>query len=221
MKIPGPMGNLISGVLLSLLTAGFLIVTQQDEGLSGVNQIIMVMAGMTAMAALTAFQRLVERDRRNSTTHITFNEVLLSKAISEGLPKLEGTMSKVEREAPSSLTPWELTAGQLVGADNALALARLRMDIERELRRIALDTQIDLSLRPFGITALARELVSKEVLPETFMRPLEEVGKICNMAIHGGKVADDIAAGVVRVGGQLLEQLRRLPDLSKPSRGSP
>jgi hypothetical protein len=59
----------------------------------------------------------------------------------------------------------------LLGADNALALARLRMEIERELRRIALETQIDLSLRPFGIEALARELVGKEVLPVTLMDP--------------------------------------------------
>jgi hypothetical protein len=45
------------------------------------------------------------------------------------------------------------------------------MEIERELRRIALETQIDLSLRPFGIEALARELVGKEVLPVTLMDP--------------------------------------------------
>jgi hypothetical protein len=79
------------------------------------------------------------------------------------------------------------------------------MDIERELRRIALETQIDLSIRPFGIEALARELVSKEVFPVTLLEPLEEVAKICNIAIHGRKVTDDVAAAVVRVGGQLLE----------------
>ena len=89
--------------------------------------------------------------------------------------------------------------------------ARLRIDIEGELRRIALQTEIDLSLRPFGIKALVRELVSKDVLPVTLKESLEEVAKICNIAIHGGKVADDVAAAVVRVGGQLLEQL---PDFS-------
>jgi hypothetical protein len=93
------------------------------------------------------------------------------------------------------------------------------MDIERELRRIALETQIDLSLRPFGIKALARELVSKEVLPVMLMEPLEEVAKICNIAIHGGKVADDVAAAVVRVGGQLLEQLRLLPKQVQQAKG--
>jgi hypothetical protein len=139
------------------------------------------------------------------------DRMVLSRAISEGLPKIQETTCRGDHKTPHSLPPWDLTAGQLIGADNALALARLRMDIERELRRIALETQIDLSLRPVGIKSLARELVSKEVLPVTLMEPLEEVAKICNLAIHGGKVADDVAAAVVRVGGQLLEQLRLLP----------
>jgi hypothetical protein len=93
------------------------------------------------------------------------------------------------------------------------------MDIERELMRIALETQIDLSLRPFGIKALARELVGKEVLPLTLMEPFEEVARICDIAIHGGKVADAVAAAVVRVGGQLLEQLRLLPKQVQQARG--
>ena len=211
MKIPSPLGNLLSGTLLALLTAVLLIVTGRAESLSGISQVIMVISGMTAMAALTAFQRLFERDWENSTVQITFNEMFLSSAILEGLPKIQGTTSSADHKAPSSLPPWDLTAGQLIGADNALALARLRMDIERELRRIALETEIDLSLRPFGIKALARELVNKEVLPVTLMEPLEEVAKICDIAIHGGKVADDVAAAVVRVGGQLMEQLRLLP----------
>jgi hypothetical protein len=219
MKIPSPLGNLLSGVLLALLTAVLLIMTGRDESLSGISQVIMVMSGMTAMAALTAFQRLVARDWEYSNFHITFNEMFLSSAISEGLPKIQGTISRADHKAPNNLLPWDLTAGQLIGADNALALTRLRMDIERELRRIALETQIDLSLRPVGIKALARELVSKEALPVTLMEPLEEVAKICNIAIHGAKVADVIAAAVVRVGGQLLEQLRLLPKQPQQAQG--
>jgi hypothetical protein len=61
--------------------------------------------------------------------------------------------------------------------------------------------------------------VSKEVFPVTLMEPLEEVAKICNIAIHGGKVADDVAAAVVRVGGQLLEQLRLLPKHPQQAKG--
>ena len=103
MKIPSPLGNLLSGVLLTLLTAGLLIVTGRDESLSGISQVIMVISGMTAMAALTAFQRLVERDWENSTVQITFNEMFLSSAILEGLPKIQGTTSRADHKAPSNL----------------------------------------------------------------------------------------------------------------------
>ena len=128
MKIPSPLENLLSGVLLALLTAVLLIVTRRDESLSGISQMIVVMSGMSAMAALTAFHRFAERDWENSIVHITFNEVFLSSAVSEGLPKIQGTMCRGDHKTSSSLPPWDLTAGQLIGADNALALARLRKD---------------------------------------------------------------------------------------------
>ncbi len=35
---------------------------------------------------------------------------------------------------------------------------------------------------------------------------------VCNQAIHGAEVLDDIAASIVRVGSQLLEQLRLVHD---------
>jgi hypothetical protein len=115
--------------------------------------------------------------------------------------------------------PWDLSAGQLVGVDNALALARLRMDVERELRRIAGEAQIDLSIRPVGITGLARELVSKQVLPAALLGTLQEITGICNKAIHGTEVSDETAAAVVRVGAQLLEGLYFLPVHSKRYQG--
>ena len=79
--------------------------------------------------------------------------------------------------------------------------------------------EIDLSLCPFGIKQLARDLVGKEVLPVTLLEPLEEVANICNMAIHSGKVADDVAAAIVRVRGQLLERLRLLPKQVQQAKG--
>ena len=98
-----------------------------------------------------------------------------------------------------------------MGADSAFALARLRIDIERELRRIAHMVQVDLTVRPVGITGLARELVNKEVLPAPFAEALHEIAKVCNLGIHGERIPNDVTAAVVRVGGQVLERLRVLP----------
>lgn len=204
-------GNLIVGMLLALLTAALLVLVNSAEVISGVTQVVMIISGMTAMGALTAFQRFTESDRAGPLVSNTFNETFLSRSIAEGLPGLETAPSDAERRQPISLPPWDLTAGQLVGTDNALALARLRMDMERELRRIAHEAQLDLSTRPVGIPGLARELVSKEVLPVTFLGALQEITTVCNRGIHGEEVPDDVAAAVVRVGGQLLERLRLLP----------
>jgi hypothetical protein len=102
-KIPRPLGNLLSGALIALLTAVLLIVTGCNESLSGISQVILVMSGMTEMAALTALQRLVQGDWGNSIVHISFNEMFLSSAISEGLPKFQGTASRGNHKAPNDL----------------------------------------------------------------------------------------------------------------------
>lgn len=207
-------------MLLALLTAALLVLVERAEVLSDVTQVVMIVSGMTAMGALAAFQRFIESDKGSPLVHITFNEMLLSRSIFEGLPKFEAAPSGVEQGQPISLSPWDLSAGQLVGADNALALARLRMDVEHELRRIAHEAQIDLSVRPVGAIGLARELVSREALPGTFLEALQEIMMVCNRGIHGAEVPDEVAAAVVRVGGQLLERLRLLPKQLKQSRAS-
>ena len=215
MKISPSLGRLLVGVLLAFLTAALLFLVKSLAVLSGVTQVLMIVSGMTAMGALTAFQRFIERDGGARFGYLTFNEVFLSKSISEGFPKFEPSPPEKQERESIRLPPWDLSAGQLVGIDNAFALAQLRMDVERELRRIAHKAQIDLSIRPTGVIGLARELVGKEVLPVTFLGALHEIVNICNVGIHGEEVPNDVAAGVVRVGGQLLERLRLLPEQFK------
>ena len=128
----------------------------------------------------------------------------MSQSLSEGLTTPDPSPVDGEKVAE----PWDLSLGQLVGSDNSLALAKLRMELERELRHIAYNNQTDISSRPLGVTRIAQELVSRKILPPTWLGALKEITYVCNQAVHGTEVPDDIAASVVRVGGQLLEQLR-------------
>ncbi|MCE2394430.1 hypothetical protein J4G02_07555 [Candidatus Poribacteria bacterium] len=196
--------SLAVGGLLSLLTAGLLFLVAQDRMIPEVNQVLVLIAGMTTVAALTAFQQSVENSASPSFFHVSFNEALVSQSLSEGhtIPN----SSPVDGEKVAE--PWDLSLGQLVGSDNSLALAKLRMELERELRHIAYNHQTDISSRPLGVTGIARELVSRKILPPTWVGALKEITSVCNYAVHGTEVPDDIAASVVRVGGQLLEQLR-------------
>ena len=196
--------SLVVGGSLALLTTGLLFLVSQDRMSSEVDQVLMLIAGMTAVAALTVFQQSVENSTSSSFVHVSFNEVLLSQSLSEGL--ITPDPSSVDEEKVAE--PWDLSLGQLVGLDNSLALAKLRMELERELRHIAHNNRTDISSRPLGVTRIAHELVDRKILPATWLGPLKEITSVCNQAVHGREVSDNTAASVVRVGGQLLEQLR-------------
>ena len=196
--------SLAAGGFLSLLTAGLLFLVAQDRMTPEVNQILMLISGMTTVAALTAFQQSVENSTSPSFVHVSFNEVLVSQSLSEGFT----TPNPSPVDGENVAEPWDLSLGQLVGLDNSLALAKLRMELEQELRHIAYNNQTDISSRPLGVTGIARELVSRKILPTAWLGALEEITSVCNHAVHGTEISDDTAASVVRVGGQLLEQLR-------------
>ena len=196
--------SLAVGGFFALLTTGLLFLVAQDRIAPEVNQVLILIAGMTTVAALTAFQQSVENRTSSSFVDVPFNEVLVSQSLAEGIKATDP--SSVEQEKIAE--PWDLSLGQLVGSDNALALAKLRIELERELRHIAYNNQTDISSRPLGVTGIAQELVSRKILPPTWLGALKEITSVCNQAVHGTEVPDDITASVVRVGGQLLEQLR-------------
>ena len=209
MRVSSASFRLILGALSALLT-GVLLYTANLYIGEDISQLLIVISGMTAMATFTAFQRLIEGEG-TLIPSTTFNETFLSRSIGE---------SKIDRPPaePISLPPWDLSASQLVGIDNALALARLRMDIERELRRIAYESHIDVSTRPAGAISFARELARKGIIPATLLTAVQEVVTICSRVIHGrDDVSNELAFSVLRVGGQLLEELRPLPVATKSS----
>lgn len=196
------------------LTAVLLTVVNYTTVQSKIGQVLAVLSGMTAMGAITYFQRYVEQNGRLHTADISFNEPFLSASISEAFKEIATEFDLKERDRFARPT-WDLTPGQLVGTDNALALARLRIELEGELRRIALEAGIALSERTLGIANLARELVTAKILPAEFLEPLREVSDVCSRGIHGIEIPDDLAASVTRVGSQLTERLRLLPKYSQ------
>jgi hypothetical protein len=199
---------LILGTTAAFLTGVLLFTATLHPG-QEISQLLIVISGMTAMATFTTFQRLIEGEGKLLPS-TSFNETFLSQSIAE---------NKIDRPPaePIGLPPWDLSASQLVGIDNALALARLRMDLERELRRIAHESQIDVSTRPAGAISFARELARREIIPAALLTPLQEVVTACSRAIHGEEVPNGLALAVLRVGGQLLEELRSLPVARKNS----
>jgi len=200
--------SLIVGLILASATACLLVVVRESETISGIDQVLIVISGMTAIATLSAFERFIERDRRatSSSDDINFNEFLVSKSILE-IEASELNCQHREKKSVAQALPWDLSLNQLVGTDNSLALAKLRIEIERELRRIAYERGIDISTRPIGIMGIAEELVSKGDIPYACLAAIATISTASNQAIHGVEISDDMARSVIRIGGQMLEKL--------------
>jgi len=216
----GLVTNLVAFILFAGLTALSLILISTVKAAGATAQVsdaLVILAGAAAMSALLTFQTLLDgnRGRRGMSSRVTFNAVLVSDTIASSsvtardpVVPLSGSSSS---EAQAELAA-ELTAAQLIATDKPLALAKLRLDLERELRRIALETKIDLGPHPSGVMTVARALAQADGIPSTYLNALDEIVKVCNSGIHGEEIPEATALAVVALGTQLLEQLRGLPE---------
>lgn len=202
--------SFLGAIFLALVTTTLLYLVSQELAGVELERVLMVVAGMTTFAALTLFLQSVELRHSLATTtsqslsYVSFNEVFVRQSISDGRTSYDAVATNRDPDSE----PWDLTIQQFIGLDNSLALAKLRIDLERELRRIAYDNETDISSRPLGINGIAQELVSRDILPAMWLGALKEITSVCNRAVHGAEISNDVTVSVVRAGGQLLEQLR-------------
>jgi hypothetical protein len=73
----------------------------------------------------------------------------------------------------------------LVESDPILALAKLRIELEKGLNRLFRMTHKDDKSKKAAPMQLIHRLSSKEILPQDIARTTREVMSICNRAIHG------------------------------------
>jgi cell fate (sporulation/competence/biofilm development) regulator YlbF (YheA/YmcA/DUF963 family) len=93
---------------------------------------------------------------------------------------------------------------ELSKSDQIVALAKLRIELEKIITQIA-DTTNNSSRQPLGRTL--RQLTSQDVIPHHIGSPLIEVIGICNRAIHGEAIDEQSAESIVELGVDLLEEL--------------
>lgn len=208
-EIESKWSSVFVGVFLAAVTALMLGIVEKTEMTSGIDQVLVIISGMTIIAALSAFKRVGTQIPASafSGMDISFNETWISETLSTETQSPNILVNNKTYQVYLQSPPWDLTLDRLVGMDNSLALAKLRLEIERELRRIAYQNEIDIGSRPIGVLRLAEELVSKELIPAIWLGGLKEIISVCNQAVHGIEVSDEVAASVVRVGRQLLEKI--------------
>lgn len=125
--------------------------------------------------------------------------------------ELQQTKERAEKAgllsaAPPALTPPQQYSFQLVAdEDPNLALAGLRIEIERRLVQLGETNGIDRSRRSAG--ALLRLLADREILTYEQQSVLSDMLGMLNQAVHGATVPRDAADWAMQVGPQLLRTL--------------
>jgi hypothetical protein len=195
--------NLVVTLILAGITSLLILLAQTQLVKLEVLQVLMVIAGMTLLATFNSLQGFIN-SLENNELSIQPEDVIEASLLSESVSSvLDKFPNKHIKELPS----WEIKPNDLVGRDNSLALAKLRIDIERELRQIAEVSGLDIDKSLVGIPRLMDELLSKKALPIEWSYALRDIVDVCNRAIHGMTVSDDLTFKVIKTGNELLNGL--------------
>lgn len=113
--------------------------------------------------------------------------------------------------SPESVTPTTEHSFQIVAdRDPNLALAGLRIEIERRLLRLAEQHQIPLRSR--GISTILRELDRQGVLTAEQRSVLSDMVALLNSAVHGAEVDRRASEWAMQIGPGLLQSLDGLAE---------
>lgn len=117
--------------------------------------------------------------------------------------------------SPASSAPSASHSFQLVAnSDPNLALAGLRIEIERRL--VTLCEKNDIQVRSRGVGQMLRALDQKGVLTPEQRSALSDLTGLLNSAVHGATVDRQAAAWAMDIAPDLLESLNRLIEPTGP-----
>lgn len=197
--------SLLAAVLLAAFAMGILFLSSRLQLAVELLQVAMVLLGLVSMAAVSAFTRVLERGVSSGPlVNITFNEAQVRTALGE---IVDAEVVEKRSEAVYANPPWEPTSDTLALHDPSLALAKLRIDIERELRRLAYKNDLPSDARRLAIPRLLQVLAEKKVVSGQLVAAVNSILPVCNEAIHGGDIPRETALSVLSVGADVLSLL--------------
>ena len=200
--------NLILMNLLLLAVAGvatLLFVAVRLDLARELLYVAMLLLGMLSMGSLSIIQKLIEHSSGGPIVQINFNEARTRESLRE---VLDAEVVEVRDQMRFAEAPWEPSADTLLSADPALALAKLRIDLERELRRLAYGHNLEIDPRRASLGGLIEALLRKDVLPPQAVAALQDILPPMNEAVHGGQIEQSVANSVAAIGTDILALLR-------------
>lgn len=129
-------------------------------------------------------------------TEITFREVQRLEELSAGIE------IQLRDVIPDEIEP---TRQDLLRFDSNLALASLRIDIERKLKQIARQKEIFTNRKSLG--TILKSLYTNEIIGSSEYDTLRSVIDICNKAVHAEKVDYFAASKILDIGEFMLSYL--------------
>ncbi len=192
--------------LVALVATGLFFVYRMGLTQDILN-VIMLLLGMLAVSAVLIFFQAFDSNQRGPFIVVHFNEGINNQA-------LESASKVVDAEVISPTGAGKrdqddgFSAASFVGRDNQLALAKLRMDLEKEIQSAAEASGIFQSELPLNPTRLFTHLVEKGVVDASLASVVKEVFSACSKAIHGGEVDNTTTESIVRVGLKLVTAIR-------------
>lgn len=179
------------------------------ELIPAIMNILMLLVGLFSMASLSSFHRIIETGKDRPFINITFNEQIISNQLEEAVESMDTNIIDAEiiNNKPE---PWGIEAEDLLGQDNSLALAKMRIDIERELKQIARFSGIESHISKLGLMTLSDELTKREILSPSIVSILRDILPVMNQSIHGKDVSIETASTIVRLGKKLLTILESI-----------
>jgi hypothetical protein len=183
----------MAGGLIALVAVGHLA--------REILEIIMIISGAIFVAGLSAISRFLDQNKSAPLVQITFNEARLRDELKE-------EVADADFVNISPAEAWEPTTDKLLVQDPVLALAKVRIDLEREVRRVGIERKL---LRPDQRLDLQRTLAlleERKELPDSVFVAIRDILPLCNAAIHGQEVSTNTAENVIEIANDVLRILQ-------------
>lgn len=94
---------------------------------------------------------------------------------------------------------------ELANKDKVLALAKLRIELESNLKLLA--ERDDVNMNNVSLGSLVKKMSNSEIISSQTGKSLLDVISVCNRAIHGEDISQENATTIVYLGIDLLEDL--------------
>ena len=193
---------MMAAAVLMLGAAFWVVRDGSTTSVSVENQVVAAAMLLAGFAVAAAIDQLWHRRRlRANTTPVApehFDPTTIHEIVHVNID--------YQRDSAST-PPWELTSKELVAQDHVLALAKLRLDLQGELRSLAFHRRVKMGNKD-TVAAVTAALIGASVLPARFEEPIHQVIAVCNRAVHGERISTELAEVVVSAGTELLDELR-------------